>query len=65
MLHVYQRVESTDKTKTEFFASWIIINIYIYIHIYIYYCLCKSNNHSLKSAQYNSVIILWEEDDAK
>ena len=33
-------------------------------------CLCvfslrKSNNYSLKSAQHKSVIILWEEDDAK
>ena len=43
-----------------------IIYICLYIYIYIYlYSLCKSNNYSLKSAQYNSVIILWEEDDAK
>ena len=38
--------------------------IYIYILCYIY-GLRKSNNYSLKSAQYNSVIILWKEDDAK
>ena len=44
----------------------IYICLYIYIYIYIYlYSLRKSNNYSLKSAQYKSVIILWEEDDAK
>ena len=31
----------------------------IYIDIY------KSNNYSLESAQYKSVIILWEKDNAK
>ena len=40
------------------------ICIYIYIYIYIY-SLHKSNNYSLKSAQYKSIIILWDEDDAK
>ena len=40
--------------------------IYIYIYIYMYiYSLRKSDNYLLKSAQYNSVIILWEKDDAK
>ena len=29
------------------------------------YSLHKSNNYSLESAQHKSVIILWEEDDAK
>ena len=38
-----------------------IKTIYIYIYIYIY-SPCKSNNYSLKSAQYKSIIILWEED---
>ena len=42
----------------------IYINVYINIYIYLY-SLRKSNNYSLKSAQYKSVIILWEEDDAK
>ena len=46
--------------------------MYIYINIiYIIlwekdiYSLCKSNNYSLKSAQYKSVIILQKEDDTK
>ena len=36
--------------------------MYIYICIYSSY---KSTNYSLKSTQYKSVIILWEEDNAK
>ena len=44
----------------------LYIYIYMFIYIYIYlYSLRKSNNYSLKNAQYKSVIILWEEDDAK
>ena len=35
-----------------------------YLNIYIY-SICKSNNYSWKSARYKSIIILWEEDDAK
>ena len=38
---------------------------FIYIYIYIIYSLCKNNNYSLKSGHHKSVIILWEEDDAK
>ena len=50
--------------------TYICIYImYIYIYIYIYICsLLKSNNYSnysLRSAQNKSVIILWEEEDAK
>ena len=33
MFHVYQRVESINKTDN---TSYININIYIYIYIYIY-----------------------------
>ena len=46
------------------YILYIYICLYIYIYIYLY-SLRKSNNYSLKSAQYKSVIILWEEDDAK
>ena len=54
-----------------------IYNIYIYINTYVYMyiyrererkreSLRRSTNYSLKRiAQYKSVIILWEEDDAK
>ena len=38
-------------------------NIYIY-NLYIY-SPRKSNNYSLKSAQYKNVIILWAEGDVK
>ena len=44
----------------------VYVCIYLYIYIYIYiYSLRKSNNYSLQSAQYKSVIIVWEEEDAK
>ena len=56
--------------------KYIFIYIYIYMYIYIniiyiilwekdIYSLRKSNNYSLKSAQYKSVIILQKEDDTK
>ena len=39
--------------------------MYVYIYTYIYiHSLRKSNNYSLKKAQYKSVM-LWEEDNAK
>ena len=50
-------LEKLDRTHPD-------LSIYLSVYLYIY-SLRKSNNHSLKSAQYKSVIILWEEDDAK
>ena len=54
------------------YIYYVYIHIYVYIlciYIYIYICsLLKSNNYSnysLRSAQNKSVIILWEEEDAK
>ena len=51
-------------TKTDVISMHMLIYTYIYIYMYIY-SLRKSDNYLLKSAQYNSVIILWEKDDAK
>ena len=47
------------------YIIYIIHNTNIQDTYNIYISLCKSNTYSLKSAQYKSVKIFWEEGDAK
>ena len=64
-MHICVYIYMIVKVKKHFKKYFgLVPSSVIYIYIYIY-SLRKSNNYSLKSAQYNSVIILWEEDDAK